>query len=147
MPVFERTLTFPRPVAEVFEFFLRPANLLRVSPPELHLTLVDPPERLQLGSRVTLKGRRWGIPQRITSEVIKLEANVLFMDEQRSGPFRKWLHTHRFTQVPEGTQVQDTIDFEAPGGLLGLVVTESFILKDLGKVFAYRAERLRELLG
>jgi ligand-binding SRPBCC domain-containing protein len=147
MPLFERTLTFPRPVAEVFDFFLQPANLLRVSPPDLHLQLIDPPERLQLGSRITLKGRRWGIPQRITSEVVVFEAGALFVDEQRSGPFRKWIHTHRFTAVPEGTQVQDTIEFEAPGGLLGLVVTESFILKDLEKLFAYRAEKLREILG
>jgi len=147
MPRFEKTLTFPRPVADVFDFFLQPANLLRVSPPELHLQLVDPPERLQLGSRVTLKGRRWGIPQRITSEVTALEPNVLFVDEQREGPFRKWSHTHRFTSIPEGTQVQDIIDFEAPGGILGLIVSDMFILRDLEKVFAYRAARLRELLG
>jgi ligand-binding SRPBCC domain-containing protein len=147
MARFERTQTFPRPVAEVFEFFLQPANLLRVTPPELHLQLVDPPERFQLGSRITLKGRRWGIPQRLTSEIVTFEVNALFVDEQRSGPFRKWIHTHGFTALPEGTQVHDTIEFEAPGGLLGLVVTETFILKDLEKMFAFRAEKLRELLG
>jgi ligand-binding SRPBCC domain-containing protein len=146
MPTFEKTLTFKRPLAEVFDFFLAPANLTRVSPPELHLQLVDGPERLQLGSVITFKGRRWGIPQRVVSEVVVLEPNVCLVDQQRQGPFRKWIHTHRFAAVAHGTQVHDHIEFEPPGGLLGLLVTADFISKDLEKVFAYRAEKLHEFL-
>ena len=147
MAQFEKTMTFSRPLAEVFDFFLQPANLLRVSPPELHMELVEGPERLQLGAVVTLKGRRWGLSQRVVSEVIAFEPNVLFIDQQRQGPFRQWKHTHRFAALAEGTQVQDTIEFEPPGGLLGLLVTENFIRRDLEKVFAYRAEKLRQILS
>ncbi len=147
MPHFEKTMIFPRPLPEVFDFFLYPANLVRITPPELHLRLVDGPERLQLGSIITLKGRRWGLPQRIVSAVTAFQANAVFVDEQQSGPFRKWIHTHRFQALPEATQVRDAIDFDPPGGLLGLVVTETFILNDLENVFAYRAEKLREILG
>jgi ligand-binding SRPBCC domain-containing protein len=147
MPRFEHTMSFRRPCIEVFDFFQRPANLIRVSPPELHMQIVEGPERLQLGSRLTLKGRRWGIPHRIVSEVVAFEAPKSFTDELREGPFKKWVHTHRFMAVAEGTQVEDTIDFEPPGGALGLLITESFILQDLDKLFHYRAAKLRELLG
>src|SRR5262249_11971634 len=52
MPKVEATHVIPRPVAEVFEFFRRTANLPRVAPPELQLRLEAGPERLELGSRV-----------------------------------------------------------------------------------------------
>jgi ligand-binding SRPBCC domain-containing protein len=147
MPVFEAATTIARPLPEVFEFFLRPANLPRVSPPELHLQLVEGPERLAVGARVTLVGRRWGVPQRVTSEVTVLEENVCFQDEQREGPFKKFVHAHHFAEVPGGTRVADRIEFEPPGGLLGLLVTAAFIERDLRWIFAYRGQKLEELLG
>lgn len=148
MPTFEATQTFPRPVAEVFDFFRRPANLVRVSPPELHMTVEEGPELLELGSQLAIKGRRWGLPQRVVSRVTEFEPEARFVDEQAEGPFRRWKHTHRFEALPDGgTRVTDVIDFEPPGGMLGLVVTAGFIEKDLKWVFAHRQERLKELLG
>jgi ligand-binding SRPBCC domain-containing protein len=147
MPRFTQQITLPRPLDAVWDFFLQPANIVRVAPPELHMKLVEGPERLELGSKIILKGRRWGIPQRVVSEVVTFEPKVMFADEQRQGPFKKWRHTHRFETVSEGTRVEDVIDFEPPGGLLGLIVTEAFVRKDLEWIFGYRAEKLRELLG
>src|SRR5579884_1561154 len=92
MPHFEDELVVPRPLPEVFDFFLDAHNLTRVSPPELHLRVVQAPPRLQLGSVVEARGRRWGVPQRIVSEVTALEPNVSFVDEQRHGPFGKFVH-------------------------------------------------------
>jgi ligand-binding SRPBCC domain-containing protein len=147
MPVFQSSQTFPRPVADVFDFFCQPANLLRVSPPELHMRLIEAPPRIQLGSRVTLEGRRYGVPQRIVSEVVVFEPHDVFADDQREGPFRKWLHHHRFEAVPGGTRVADQIEFEPPGGILGLMLNAAAIERDLDWLFEYRRQKLREILG
>jgi ligand-binding SRPBCC domain-containing protein len=147
MPFFEATVCLPRPVTEVFDFFIQPANLLRVTPPELHMRLVEGPERLQFGSRITFQGRRWGIPQRIVSEVTVFQPEVVFVDEQRRGPFRKWVHQHRFEALPDGTRLTDQIEFEPPGGVLGLLVTARVLERDLQWIYAYRQEKLVELLG
>jgi ligand-binding SRPBCC domain-containing protein len=147
MPTFESTTILPRPPAEVFDFFARPANLLLVSPPQLHMRLVAAPERLELGSRLIIAGRRWGVPHRVVSEVTAFETDVLFRDEQRQGPFARWVHTHRFEPVPGGTRVTDQVEFEPPGGLLGRLVTPRFIERELEWVFAYRTEKLKELFG
>jgi ligand-binding SRPBCC domain-containing protein len=147
MPRFETAMTFPRPIDDVFDFFRRPANLLRVNPPDFHLSLLEAPEVLQQGSRVVVQVRRFGIPQRLESEITALEPNALFVDELRQGPFRKWVQTHRFAATPEGTQVTFQIDFEPPSGMLGLMVTAAAIEKELKAVFAYRAGKLHELLG
>jgi ligand-binding SRPBCC domain-containing protein len=147
MPSFDAVLTVPRPLAEVFEFFLDPANLVRVSPPELHMRLVEGPRRLQLGSVIVLQGRRWGVPQRVVSEITAFEPGASFVDEQRQGPFRRWRHAHRFEAVAEGTRIADRIDYEPPGGLLGLVATPKMLERDLEWVYGYRCEKLRELFG
>src|SRR5262245_14986371 len=131
MPQFEAVQSFPLPPTEVFEFFRRPANLIRVSPPELHMKLVEGPERVELGSRLVLAGRRWGVPQRVVSEVTAFEMDAVFVDEQREGPFRKWVHTHRFEAIPGGCRVTDRVEYEPPGGMLGLVVNAGFVERDL----------------
>jgi ligand-binding SRPBCC domain-containing protein len=146
MPRFERTLRLSRPAAEVFDFFADPANMVRVSPPELHMSLEEGPKRLALGSRIAIKVRRWGIPQRVVSEVTVFEPGVRFVDEQRQGPFGKWVHEHRFEAAPEGCVLHDVIDFEPPGGLMGLLVTANWVQKDLEWVFSCRDKKLRELL-
>jgi ligand-binding SRPBCC domain-containing protein len=147
MPRFATAMTFARPIAEVFDFFRRPANLVQANPPDLNLRLLEAPELLQQGSRVVLQARRLGVAQRLESEVVALEPDALIVDALRQGPFRKWVQTHRFDEVPEGTRVQIEIDYEPPGGMLGLVVTAAAIERELQSVFAYRAARLHEWLG
>jgi ligand-binding SRPBCC domain-containing protein len=147
MPVFECVMHFPHPVEGMFDFFCRPANLIKLSPPELHLQLVDGPERIELGSRITFKGRRWGVPQTLVSEIKLFEPNVKFSDVMIKGPFRKWEHMHSFSASDGGTRVADRIDYESPGGLLGLVATPALVARDLEKVFAYRVQQLQEMCG
>jgi ligand-binding SRPBCC domain-containing protein len=147
MPIFERVMHFPHSEEEMFDFFCRPANLIKLSPPDLHLQLVDGPERIELGSRITFKGRRLGVPQTFVSEIKAFVPNVMFMDVMLKGPFRKWEHTHGFLAADGGTSVADRIDYEPPGGLLGLVATPSLVARDLEKIFTYRVKRLEEIMG
>ncbi len=111
------------------------------------MRLLEAPPRIQLGSRVTLEGRRWGISQRIVSEIVLFDANRAFTDEQRQGPFGKWRHSHLFEAVPGGTRVSDRIEYEPPSGVLGLVLNAAAIGRDLNWMYGYRGERLREILG
>ncbi len=147
MPLFESTQVLARPLEEVFRFFRNPANLVLVTPPELNLRLVEGPQELELGSRLVFQVRRMGITQRIVSEVTVFENNALFTDTQVQGPFGKWVHTHRFEKVPEGTRVSDTIEFAPPGGMLGFFLTARMIEEDLRRGFSFRSQRLAELLG
>jgi ligand-binding SRPBCC domain-containing protein len=79
--------------------------------------------------------------------VTALEPGVLLTLQQRQGPFRQWIHTLRFEPTTDGSRLNEHIAFEPPGGLLGLVVTQAFIERDLEATFRYRTEKLRELLG
>src|SRR5690242_11947780 len=119
---------FRRPAAEVFAFFRRPASRLRLAPPELGLQLVEAPEQLELGSRITLRGRRAGVTQHLVSAVTQFEPGRSFVEEQQQGPFRRWVHSYCFeAQEDGGTLVTEEIDFEPPGGVLGLLHTAAKI--------------------
>jgi ligand-binding SRPBCC domain-containing protein len=147
MPRFEMVERLPAPLSRVFDFFSRPANLVKISPPELHFQLLSGPEQLHLGARIALQGRRWGLSQRLVSEVTVWEPEQRFVDEQREGPFKKWIHTHRFEALADGgTHVTDSIEYEPPGGMLGFVITVKAVERDLKWIFEYRREKLAELI-
>jgi ligand-binding SRPBCC domain-containing protein len=146
MPTFEASVSLACTPERAWEFLCRPANLVLVSPPELHPELVKGPERLQLGSRITVQGRRWGISQRVTSEVTQFVEGNFLVDEQKQGPFGKFVHTHKIEPVSGGTKMTDRIDYAAPGGMLGFLLTEKMIAGELEEVFAYRTKKLKEIL-
>jgi ligand-binding SRPBCC domain-containing protein len=146
MPVFEHVTELRCPPGKVFAFLCRPANLLKVSPPGLHLRLIEAPEQVAVGSRVTVRGRRWGISQTITSEVTALEPGALMVDEQRQGPFARLVHTHRMEPTADGTRMTDRIEFDPPTGLLGLILTAARVEREMKESFAYRDGKFKELL-
>ena len=147
MPTFEHTETHPASPARAFDLFRRPAVRNQLTPPEMHLQMVDGPAELQLGSRLTLRGRRWGVTQRMVNEITAFEDGVLIVEEQRQGPFRSWKHTQRFTPTPEGgVRIDDVIEYERPGGVLGRLATTEVIGRELERVFFYRQARVTELL-
>jgi ligand-binding SRPBCC domain-containing protein len=146
MPRFEMVEDLSAPLSRVFDFFSRPANLPKISPPELHMKLLSGPEQLHLGAFLTLQGRRWGISQRIVSEVTVWEPEQRFVDEQREGPFQKWIHSHQFETLPDGgVRVTDRIDYEPPGGMLQFILTAEAVERDLKWVFTYRREKLTQV--
>jgi ligand-binding SRPBCC domain-containing protein len=65
---------------------------------------------------------------------------------QRSGPFARWIQTSVCVPDEAGVVLQDTIDFEPPGGLLGLLVTAASIEETLTQSFAWRDRQLRAKL-
>ena len=148
MPRFVATVDVSAQLPCVFDFFRKPANLVRVTPPGLRVQLEDAPDELQLGSRVALVSRRWGLRYRGVTEVTAFAPDAFFIEEQKEGAFRHWLHAHRFAATPDGcTRVTDEIDYEPPGGLLGLLLTPAAVERELHDYFRHRNERLAEILG
>ncbi len=147
MPQYSTCLEIPRPVAEVFDFLARPANLVQLAPPDLNLQLVQAPERLQLGALLHWKGRRMGVSHALVQEVTAFEETCLIEEQQRQGPFKRWLLVHRFDALESGTRIVEELTYEPPGGLLGLLLRAEAVHREVENLFAYRAQKLRVLLG
>ncbi len=134
------------PRAVLFAFFRRPGNVVAVAPPELSLRLVEGPDEVSVGDRFTVAVRRWGLTQQIVTEVTELEEPARIVEEQRQGPFRRWVLRREFVERGNETELVERIDYEHPGGLLGLTVTQAFVAGELTRAYAGRAERVGERL-
>jgi ligand-binding SRPBCC domain-containing protein len=73
------------------------------------------------------------------SEITVWEPPRRFVDCQRRGPYRRWIHEHCFEAADGGTRVLDRVDYLPPGGWLS---NRLFIARDIRAIFAYRAAAL-----
>ncbi len=138
-------LWIPRPVAEVFPFFADAANLQRITPPWLRFEMVTrAPVEMRAGALIDYRLRVRGFPIRWRSEITCWDPPRRFVDEQRRGPYRLWVHEHTFTEVEGGTRVADTVDYAV---LFGSLVQRFLVGPDLRRIFEYRKRKLQELMG
>ncbi|MFI5346614.1 MAG: TIGR01777 family oxidoreductase [Elusimicrobiota bacterium] len=128
-----------RPRAEVFDFFSRPENLARVTPPKLGFEILTPsPIEMKEGALVDYRIRLLGVPLRWRTLITAYEPPRRFVDEQLKGPYSFWHHTHEFEEVPEGTLVRDEVRYSLPLGALGDLFAGRFVAADLEEIFRYR---------
>jgi ligand-binding SRPBCC domain-containing protein len=147
MPSVRFVERYALPRAVVFEFFRRPANVVAVAPVELALRLIEGPEAPCVGECFAVEVRRFGLPRRIDTEVVTIEEPSRIVERQVQGPFRAWVLERSFTEVDGGTELTETITYEPPGGMLGLMLTPSAVEGELRRAYETRAERVRARLG
>ena len=141
----EREQWFPRPLEEVFAFFADAGNLEAITPPWLGFEVLTPrPIAMRPGTLIDYRLRLRGVPLRWRTEISVWQPPHRFVDEQRRGPYREWVHEHTFAAVDGGTLVRDRVRYRVPGGWL---VHELFVRRDVERIFDYRRERLASLLG
>lgn len=130
-----------RDIQEVFSFFADASNLNMLTPPWLHFRIVTPaPVAMRVGALIDYRLRVRGIPMRWRSEITEWSPPRRFVDEQRRGPYRWWIHQHDFESRDGGTLVRDHVDYGVPCGAL---VNRLLVRPDLDRIFAYRSDALR----
>lgn len=137
----------PRPRDEVFAFFGSADNLQRITPPELDFSIRTPlPIRMERGTLIEYELRLFRLPFTWTTLISRWEPSECFVDEQVKGPYARWVHTHTFADAPRGTRVTDRVDYRLPLFPAG-EVAYPLVRRQLRRIFEYRRERLREILG
>lgn len=114
---------FEVPAADLFAWHERPEALADLLPRSAFIRVESSDGSLRDGSRVVLRFGIGPIGFRWVARHHGFEPGVRFRDDQISGPFRFWRHTH--TVIPEGTEasvLEDHVEFELPGGWLGRLV-------------------------
>ncbi len=134
-----------KPRDEVFSYFSDAHNLAEITPPRLKLVVLTPrPIEMEVGTLIDYRLKLRGIPIRWQSEITVWNPPHEFVDEQRKGPYRCWIHTHTFTETDEGTIVGEEVEYGVLGGQL---VNKLLVRPDIEKIFGYRSDKLKELLN
>jgi ligand-binding SRPBCC domain-containing protein len=144
--VYRAEQRFGRPPEALFPFFADAFNLERITPPFLRFRAVTPPPiRMGVGTLIDYRLRVHGVPLRWRTEITAWEPPRRFVDEQIRGPYRRWIHEHRFEPlVGGGTRMIDTVHYAAPGGRL---VERLVVDRDVASIFGYRRRVLEELFA
>jgi ligand-binding SRPBCC domain-containing protein len=138
-------LAKPRP--EVFAFFAEPANLARLTPPAMCLTLLTPGVVMATGAVLEYRLSWLGLALRWRAFVREFDPPHRFVDVQVRGPYARWEHRHRFLEEGGGTWVEDRITYRLPLGPLGSVAYALLVRRQLGAIWNYRCARLGEVLA
>lgn len=129
---------------EVFEFFSNAHNLKTITPSWLNFRIVTPSVEMEVGSTIEYRLRLAGIPFGWTSEITAWEPGVRFVDEQLRGPYRQWIHEHRFTAEGDATVVEDLVHYAVPGGRMIDLLAVRWQLK---MIFAHRTREIGKRFG
>ena len=134
-----------QPLRDVFPFFAEAHNLEELTPDWLRFRVQTPPPiEMAVGVRINYRLRLRGIPIAWESEITAWEPPVRFVDEQRRGPYRQWVHEHRFREADGMTFAEDNVRYAVPGGW---IADRLLVRRDVRKIFEYRREKLRQIFG
>src|SRR5262249_28075861 len=109
--ILEREQLVMRPLEECFAFFCDAFNLERITPPFLKFRIVTPrPIQMGQGAVIDYALSLYGIPVRWRTLIDAWAPPGMFVDEQLSGPYALWRHTHTFEAVaPDRTLMRDRV--------------------------------------
>jgi hypothetical protein len=142
---FESQLWLPQPRSKMFAFFSDAQNLDLITPPCLHFRTITPGSgEMRPGMVMDHRLRIHGFPLRWRSEITQWDAPVRFVDQQVRGPYRLWIHEHRFEEREGGTLMHDHVRYAV---LFDFLIHRFFIRPDIERIFAYREKKLREIFA
>ena len=137
----------PVGVRETFAFFARPENLALITPPWLGFTVLTPgPIAMRRGLLLDYRLRILGAPMRWRSEITEYDPPFGFRDEQVIGPYRSWVHRHRFRSEQGGTEIEDDVVYEVPLGLIGMLANRLVVRPLLEAIFDFRRREIERRL-
>ena len=127
--------------AEVYAWHASPDALEKLTPPGEPVKIIEKTGGVERGARVVLDVGKWPFRQRWVAVHGDFEVGHYFTDQQVSGPFAYWKHTHTFES--RGTVVsilEDRVEYALPFGCLGRWFAGCFVRRKLERLFKYRHE-------
>jgi uncharacterized protein (TIGR01777 family) len=142
MPTFSFKSIIPASPEELYEWHMREGAIERLTPPWSVMEVTEGRGRISDQSRRVLRVPAGPLRIRWVAKHHSFIIGRQFCDEQIQGPFRKWIHTHRFTPTGDGNSIlEDSIEYELPLGLIGNIAGRSGVNEIVHRVFPWRHRR------
>lgn len=158
MSNFNRDIFINAPFSKVWGFHSKIEGLKAITPNWMNLcveSIVSPDnstniEVLEEGTKLKLSIKPFGIgfKQNWTSIILERKRKndtAFFKDKMENGPFKKWIHTHKFTKARGGTLISDEIEFKLFNNKFNKI-TIPFVYSVLYILFRWRHKQTKKLL-
>lgn len=99
---------------------------------------------IELNESVTWRATHFGITQELTSRITAFDRPYFFKDEQTSGAFKSFVHTHTFSQVGDKVIMKDVFEFQSPYGLAGKIFNALVLTNYMRKFLEERNQIIKE---
>lgn len=149
MKTLTRIQKLPISIEEAWGFFSSPENLKLITPPYMGFDITSDfsGEKMYAGMIITYRVRPlFNIPLHWITEITHVNENF-FVDNQKAGPFKIWHHRHFFKQIPNGTEMTDSVVYAVGYGWAGRLIEHWFVKHRVNEIFDFRFRKLEELFG
>lgn len=143
--VYNHSYRVRAPFDIVYKFHQRTSSMAAITPPPLRVKVNRAPTELTDGDQMAFALMFGPIPINWVAGFESVSSSG-FTDRQIKGPFRKWVHQHKFIAIgDELTEVRDSVEVEVKRHLIwgpfGFLMWAGMPL-----LFAYRGWKTRRLL-
>ena len=147
--VLEHTQHVPASLDEVFAFFARPENLAEITPRNLGFQILTPsPIPMKEGAIIDYVVSLGGVPLRWRTLITSYDPPHKFVDEQLTGPYSFWHHTHTFSALADGgTELGDVVRYALPLGPLGDLAHTLMVRRQVEGIFQHRQQVIADRFG
>lgn len=148
--ILRRTQKLPIDLNTAWDFFCKPDNLKEMTPDYMGFEILSNSgsEKMYAGQIITYNVRPvLGIPLFWMTEITHVKDREYFVDEQRTGPYAMWHHTHFFKAVEGGVEMTDIVHYRLPLGVLGKIAHTLFVKKQLSEIFDFRFMAMEKRFG
>ena len=137
-----------RPREEVFAFFEKAENLVRITPPKMKFNILTPlPIEMRPGALIDYSVNILGVARHWRTQITDYRPPHKFVDSQLKGPYTFWHHTHIFEETDEGTMITDEVRYVVPFGVFGRLANVLIIRRELEKVFDFRSQVIERVFA
>lgn len=126
---------------QVWDFFSDARNLSQLTPEKMNMKVISKLSKFHLyeGMKIAYYvSPLFKLPLRWDTTITKVEEKKMFIDIQTKGPFKSWVHLHRFKNMDGGVLIIDDVDYELPFGKFGEMFHKPLVQNNLKELFAYR---------
>ncbi len=136
--------TYPYTAKQLYDYHAAPGALERLLPPWENSRVISKEGTIAPGGKVELKIKLGPIPLRWEAHHIEDIPGRMFKDIQYRGPFSLFQHSHTFTDLEDGAELEDHINFQLPLSSITSLVAAQRIKDKLTRNFIYREHVLKE---
>ena len=130
---------------EVFDFLNDPSRLPALLQPSIEVEVFSPEVPLKRGSEFHFTMTRLGLSQSVRLRIEDVLRGSRLTYRQSEGLFAEWTHTIKFEERDEATTyVTDLVDYKMPFGILGTLVDDILLKRDLRKILENRLGLARD---
>ncbi|MDB2447265.1 TIGR01777 family oxidoreductase [bacterium] len=135
-------------LASTWDFFLKGDSLHKITPPNIKLeSQSKSTNEIEKGTLINYRLKIRGFPlnwKTLIEDLIPLKS---FKDVQLKGPYKLWHHEHRFSELANGTLIEDLVKFKVPFGSFGRLISLGIVKHDVNKIFAFRRKIVEQTLN